>query len=304
MSWNAVDFVVRETALHLKRERLIAVTTISTIAVLMLVLGSLVLLVLDVRSLTHSISEALEVRAYFRRDVPRDKAEETARAIARWPEVKTVRFITREEGWQWLHRSVLGSQKLRGIDNPLSDGVAVYLKQPEMIAGVAAKLEALNGIKDVVPTASESRRTTGFWYKVIQVRRILTGAAIAISALVALAGIFIIHNTIRLALHARWREIYIMQLIGAGRGVIAAPFLLEGMVHGSLGAAFAASILLPVHVFLRARSAESVPFITLAPDSILLWFGLGVLAAGIVLGFTGSAFSVRRYLRKKPEWQT
>ena len=304
MSWNSVDFVVRELALHLKRERLIAVTTISTIAVLMLVLGSLVLFMLDIRTLTHNVEDIVEVRAYFVRGYPREKAEEAAKAVARWPEVRTARFITKEEGWQWLRRHVASSSALRGIDNPLSDGVAVYVKQPETIPHVAAKLEALSGVKDVVPSASESKKKGSFWYRLMQWKKYLTGAGIALSALVALAGIFIVHNTIRLALHNHWREMYIMQLIGAGRGVIAAPFLLEGMLHGAVGAVLAVCILLPVHMFLRSRSAESVPFITLAPDSILVWFGLGLLAAGIVLGFTGSAFSVRRYLRRRPEWHT
>ena len=299
-----MDFVIRELALHLKRERLIAVTTISTIAVLMLVLGSLVLFMLDVRSLTHNLRDVLEVRAYFQRDLSRQRAEETAKAVARWPEVRTARFVPKEEGWRWLSRNLVSSSKLRGIDNPLPDSVTVYVKEPEMVPRAAAKLEALPGVKDVVPSASDSKKTGSFWYRCIQAKRILTGAGIAVSALVALAGVFIVHNTIRLALHARWREIYIMQLIGAGRGVIAAPFLLEGMLHGAVGAALAVCMLLPVHMFLRSRSAESVPFIVLAPDSILVWFGLGLLAAGLVLGFTGSAFSVRRYLRKRPEWHT
>jgi len=304
MSWNTIDFVCRETALHLRRERLIAITTISTIAVLMLVLGSLVLLMLDIKSLTHNLRDMLEVRAYFLRDHPRDKAEEAARSVARWPEVRAAKFVPKEEGWRWLSRTIVSSRKLRGIDNPLPDGITVYVKEPELVPRVAAKLETLNGVKDVVPSAAESRQKGGFTYRLIQGKQILTGAGIALSLLVALAGIFIVHNTIRLALHSRWREIYIMQLIGAGRGVIAAPFLLEGMLHGALGATLAACILLPAHMYLRSLSAESVPFVVLAPDSILTWFGFGLLAAGAALGLTGSTFSVRRYLRRKPEWHT
>jgi cell division transport system permease protein len=302
--WNTVDFVCRETVLHLRRERLVAITTISTIAVLMLVLGSLVLLMLDIRSLTHNLRDMLEVRAYFVRGFPREKAEEEAKAVARWPEVRAARFIPKEEGWRWLSRTIVSSGKLRGMDNPLPDGIAAYVKEPELVPRVAAKLEALSGVKDVIPSAAESKQKGGFTYRLIQGKQILTGAGIAVSLLVALAGIFIVHNTIRLALHSRWREIYIMQLIGAGRGVIAAPFLLEGMLHGALGAILASCILLPAHMYLRSLSAKSVPFVVLAPDNILTWFGLGLFAAGTVLGLTGSAFSVRRYLRRKPEWHT
>jgi cell division transport system permease protein len=304
VSWNTVDFVCRETALHLRRERLIAVTTISTIAVLMLVLGSLVLLMLDIRSLTHNLRDMLEVRAYFPRDFPRARAQEAAKAVARWPEVRTAKLLPKEEGWRWLSRTIVSSRKLRGMENPLPDGIAAYVKEPELVPRVAAKLEALRGVKDVVPSAAESKQKGGFTYRLIQGKQILTGAGVAVSLLVALAGVLIVHNTIRLALHSRWREIYIMQLIGAGRGVIAAPFLLEGMLHGALGALLASCLLLPAHMYLRSLSAESLPFVVLAPDNLLTWFGLGMFAAGAALGLTGSAFSVRRYLRKKPEWQT
>jgi len=125
-----------------------------------------------------------------------------------------------------------------------------------------------------------------------------------IGFLVAIAGVFIVHNTIRLALHARRREIYIMQLIGAGRGVIAAPFLLEGILHGALGAALSCCVLLPAHMYLRSLSERSTLFLLLAPDNALITFGVGLIVAGAFLGLTGSAFSVRRYLRRKPEWQS
>ncbi len=304
MLWNSVDFVCRETALHLRRERLIAVTTISTVAVLMLVLGSLALFMLDIRAMTRNLRDIVEVRAYFTRDFPRDKALQATNDISRWPEVRATRFVSKEEGWQMLSHNIVSSKKLRGVDNPLPDGVAVFVKDPEMIPPVATKLEALTGVKDVVPSASESKSKGSFTYRLIQGKQILTSAGIIVAVLVALAGIFIVHNTIRLALHARWREIYIMQLIGASRGVIAAPFLLEGMLHGAVGAVLASCVLLPVHMYLRSRSAESLPFVMLLPDTSLISFGFALLLAGIILGVTGSAFSVRRYLRRKPEWHT
>jgi len=57
-------------------------------------------------------------------------------------------------------------------------------------------------------------------------------------------------------------------------------------------------------MYLRSVSERSAPFLLLAPDAALLTFGLGLVAAGALLGLTGSAFSVRRYLRRKPEWHS
>jgi cell division transport system permease protein len=302
MIWNAIDFILRETALHLRRERLIAISTISTIAVLMLVLGSMLLFLLDIRQWTFRFGDIVEVRAFFERNYARAEAEKAADEVAGWPEVRNARFVSKEEGWRWLKQNIAGSNQLKGLDNPLSDCISVHAKQPELVSEVSSKLEGLPGVKTVIPGRAESKNKGGFLYALIQFKRIVTWAGVVVSALVALAGIFIVHNTIRLALHSRWREIYIMQLIGAGRGVIAAPFLLEGMIHGALGTLLACCLLLPAHMYLRSASARSVPFITMLPDKDLVPFGLGVLLGGIVLGLTGSAFSVRRYLRRKPEW--
>jgi cell division transport system permease protein len=304
MIWNTIDFVCRETTLHLRRERLIAITTISTVAVLMLVLGSMLLFLVDVRVWADRIGDVLEVRAHFYRDHSREEAEARAAEVSEWPQVREARFIPKEEGWQWLRSWLASGDKLEDVDNPLGDCIQVYVTDPEFLREVARKLESFDGVKAVVPSSGDAGKKDSFAHKVVQFRRIITGSGIVIGALVVLAGVFIVHNTIRLALHSRWREIYIMQLIGAGRGVIAAPFLLEGVVHGGLGALLAGCVLIPAHMYLRTLSERSAPFLLLAPDSALLTFGSAVVLAGAFLGLTGSALSVRRYLRRKPEWHS
>jgi cell division transport system permease protein len=302
MIWTAIDFVCRETVLHLRRERLIAIATISTTAVLMLVLGAVALFLLDMRAMTQRLGDALEISAYFERDLPREEALQKAAEIADWRDVASVQFVPREEGWEQLRTTLASGGKLEGIDNPLPDCVRVRVVDPELVAEVSAGLEGVGGVTDVVPSASESGARDSFAHKVVKTKRIITWASIVAGALVTLAGTCIIHNTIRLALHSRRREIYIMQLIGATPPIIASPFLLEGMIHGTLGATLSCCLLVPVHMYLRHLSAQSAPFVSLVPDPVLLPFTLALCATGAVLGITGSAFSVRRYLRRKPEW--
>ena len=304
MIWNAIDFVCRETALHLQRERLIAIATISTVAVLMLVLGSMVLFLLDVKTWTQRIGDELEVCAYFERDYPREKAEAAAAEVDEWPLVGSATFVSKEEGWERLRDTLASGDRLRDLENPLVDCIRAQARDPENMAEIAAGMEKIEGVRDVIPSSGDAQGEDSFAHKVVQAKRIVASSGTAIGILVALAGVFIIHNTIRLALHSRWREIYIMQLIGATRAVIAAPFVLEGMIHGGLGAILACCILVPAHMYLRTLSARSAPFVLLAPDSTLVPFALGLLLAGAALGLTGSAFSVRRYLRKRPEWHS
>jgi cell division transport system permease protein len=239
------------------------------------------------------MTEELEVWAYFRKDVPRDAATKASKPIAGWPEVRSVKFVTKEEAWERQKHDLPGTARLGDFDNPLPDAVCVKVYDPSQSAGVGKRLERLPGIKVVNWGGSLAR-------SLMKLKRAVNWTGIVVSLLVAIAGVFIVHNTIRLALHTRWREIYIMQLVGATRAVIAAPFLLEGMIHGLLGATIACCVLIPAHMYLRGRTEGS--FLELSSNHELLFFGLCLLAAGGFLGLTGSAVSVRRYLRRKPEW--
>jgi len=299
MIWDEIEFIFRETGLQLRRERLIAIATVSTIAVLLVLLGAIVLFHLNLRLWTGAISNSLEIRAYFRKDLPRAQAEAISKQVSDWPEVISAHFVPREEGLKWLRSNLPGSSTLRGLGNPFSDGVRVRARDPHSAPAVAKRLAALSGVKNVVPSPDDT-----FIQRVIKVRDIISWAGIVVAALVAIAGIFIVHNTIRLALHARWREIYIMQLVGATRTLVAAPFVFEGLIHGLLGSAIACCLVIPAHMYLRDLTARVAPFFLLMLDRELVKFGFGLLATGALLGLTGSAVSIRRFLLKRPEWQT
>ena len=296
MIWGTIDFVCRETALHLRRERLIAIATISTVAVLLVVLGAVVLLLMDLRTWTRRMTDELEIWGFFSEDTSREDALAAAESISSWPSVRSVRFVTKEEGWERQKGVLPSSAEFHDMENPLPDAVQVRARDAEHVSGLADRLRDLQGIEAVNWAGSLAR-------SMVKLKRAVSATGVIVALLVAVAGVFIVHNTIRLALHSRWREIYIMQLVGASRSVVAAPFLLEGMLHGLFGAVLSCCVLLPAHMYLRDISARSAPFFLLVPDRALLPFGLCLGLAGGLLGLTGAAVSVRRYLRRKPGWQ-
>jgi len=104
-------------------------------------------------------------------------------------------------------------------------------------------------------------------------------------------AVIIIGATIRMAVLARSREISIMRLVGATDGYIRRPFLIEGFVKGILGGVLALGLTwLAIHIVSGYLSFQTVFF-----DERLALFGL---AAGALMGFMGSAFSVGRHLRR------
>jgi len=298
MIWHRLEFIWSETLLQLRRERLIAISTVSIVAVLLVLLGANLLFIMNLHLWTGRTAAEVEVSAFFRKDFDRQSAQRTAGLVATWPEVASARFVPKEEGWPEFQKTVPGSAKLRGFDaSAFPDAVYVRVKDPRQAEAVAKKLRAAEGVKAVPDRFGDFARA------VAKFRDVVTGAGIVVAILVGLAGLFIVHNTVRLALYARWREIYIMQLVGATRSLIATPFLLEGAIHGAVGAWLACCVLIPTHMYLRTVAARSAPLLLLQPDQALLSFGCYLVLGGALLGVIGSAFSLRRFLRRKPEWQ-
>jgi len=109
--------------------------------------------------------------------------------------------------------------------------------------------------------------------------------------------LFIIMNTIRLAVYARRQEIEIMKLVGATDWFIRWPFVLEGMLYGLLGAAITLALVLPAYQPLMAEFLSLVRFLPVQSDPTFL-YKLGVLTVGVgaAVGIAGSYISVRRFL--------
>ena len=139
------------------------------------------------------------------------------------------------------------------------------------------------------------------WLETLErfVRRARIAAAVLFLAL-AVATAVLVSNTLRLAVFARRDEIEIMKLVGATDGFVAAPFLVEGTLQGLLGAGLAVLALLALHGALVPRLAEAVALAggLALSDTLPPLLLLGLLAAGGVVGLTGSALAVLRALRR------
>jgi cell division transport system permease protein len=121
----------------------------------------------------------------------------------------------------------------------------------------------------------------------------LNKVMLTLGLVISLSAIFLVSNTIRLAIRAKQSLIQTMELVGATRGFIRLPFLLEGSVQGLCGGLLAAALLAGLLGYgARLVSAEFAPYLRMAPA----FYG-GLVCAGILLGFAGSIISVVRFVR-------
>jgi cell division transport system permease protein len=209
------------------------------------------------------------------------------------PEVKEVTYVSREDALA-IYRARLAEQGetdlTRYLDaNPLHASLNVKLVDPKVFGDVVEKLRA----EPAVDKVKEQQKTVD---SLLTITNVLRTAGTVILIVIALIVLFIIVNTIRLAVVARAEEIEIMRLVGASDAFIRWPFVFEGAMVGLLGAALTLGVLFvaadPIGNFMIGFfTVLPLRFGTLTRDIIVL-----VAGAGLGLGILGSWVSVRTYL--------
>jgi cell division transport system permease protein len=211
---------------------------------------------------------------------------------------RTVTYLDKSQALQAFRKS-LGedASMLDGLDadNPLPASLQVQLTSPDEAESV---YEAVLGRFRDSPRVESVRYSRGVVQQIKNMLRLVqVVGALGMAFLFLIAG-FIIANTIKLALYNHRTEVEIMQLVGARRAAICAPYLLEGFIQGVLGAAVGLLgvfvVFLIIRNFLhRAEILQAMfPSFTFIPG---FYIG-GTLIAGAVVGVVGSFLAVRRFL--------
>jgi cell division transport system permease protein len=236
----------------------------------------------------------VQISVYLAPGADLEAAARAARALAPGRPVEAVPAATA------LRRlsDVLGEEArvLEGV-GPGALPDAVEVRAPGIsLAGARELARALRGI----PGAAEVDYGNA-WLERLEafVGRARIAAAVLFAAL-AVATAVLVSNTLRLAVFARRDEIEIMKLVGATDGFVTAPFLIEGVLQGLLGAGLAVLALVGLHVLLvpRLKAAVALAGALALRDTLPPSLVLGLVGGGALVGLLGSALSVARTLRR------
>jgi cell division transport system permease protein len=297
MGLYGLELIVEEVIMNLKRDRVITLATMGIVALAISVLGALTLFLLNLNLWTERIASELKVNVYLKAEVPRARARALRREMAQWPNVTSARLITKEEGWEKVRKTYPVGTRLGNFPNPLTDAIEIRTASEKDIPSVSRTLAKLGETKSIVPNPEEVKAPGGKTQKIIRLRNIVRLVAFIIIGAMALISFIIVHNTARLSLFARRREIAIMQLVGATPRFVAAPFLAEGALHGFIGSLIACCILIPLHMYLRALAVSSGgTILQLLPDEQMLPISAALIGCGVLLGIAGAGLSLRRFL--------
>ena len=266
--------------------------TLTMVLMLLLLSGFFILQNVLLASLSY-VEQKVEVVAYVENTATPDQVDELVAKIDAMPEAASVEFVSRDEALRRFREAQLaqGREDLTKYleTNPLYASINVKLTAPGDLDAVASALRDEPIVRNVLNIEALVDR-------VVTVTSVVRTAGVAMVAIVGLIVLFIIVNTIRLAVVARAEEIEIMRLVGASDAFIRWPFVFEGALVGLLGALITLALLVAAADPLSTAMVEFFNVLPLQLGSLARDTAVIVTVTGVGLGVLGSWLSVRTYL--------
>jgi cell division transport system permease protein len=235
----------------------------------------------------------VEVVAYLQTNATDTQVAELETRLKAMPEVASVVHVSRDEALARFRASMQaqGREDLTRYlqTNPLYASLEVKLVDPSQVRVVGDALRSDASVRNVINIEDLVER-------VLTITGILRTAGTVVLVIVGVIALFIIINTIRLAVLARAEEIEVMRLVGASDAFIRWPFVFEGAFVGFLGSVLTLAILLGLADPLSNFMAGFFVVLPLQFGSLMRDLVALVMGAGVGLGILGSWLSVRTYL--------
>lgn len=239
------------------------------------------------------VEQKVEVVADLRASASDAEIEQLRLRVGTLPEVREVTFVSKETALQRFRdaRAAQGEEDLTSyLDaNPLHASLEVKLRNPSDFTAVTDALRA-------DPLVERVKNITDLVARVLTVTEFLRTAGVVILAVIGAIVLFIIINTIRLAVVARAEEIEVMRLVGASDAFIRWPFVFEGALVGLIGAAITLAVIATAADSMSTFMFDFFRVLPIRVGAIARDVAVLVVGSGVGLGVLGAFVSVRTYL--------
>ncbi|MDR0325378.1 MAG: permease-like cell division protein FtsX [Oscillospiraceae bacterium] len=260
---------------------------VGVITACLLIMGSFTLVAVNVQAMITELEQSSEIVIDIDEALTDALARSVGSRISEIDNVQRAEFVSREDTYN-SYREKMGEVLMQGIlPDTFWHKYKVYLVDVQYVDDTAEKLRGLSGVADV-------RIEREVLNSLVSIRQVVQMVSLVLIVSLLIVSLFIMQNTIKLATFERREEIAIMRVVGATKGFIRWPFVIEGFILGLLAGILAYF----TQVFAYDRFGAALDEVQLTPFSEL-W--LPVLAVfvltGFLVGIFGSVMTIRKYLR-------
>ncbi len=300
MRLSTLVYSIKQGLKNIRRNKMFSIASIATMAACIFLFGIFYSIIINFQYIVEKAEEGVAIVVFFEDEATEMQKQNIKIALEGRSDVLEVKYVSAEEAWEQFQKEYFGenTDAAAGFDeNPLgkSDNYEVYMKSVESQKDLVTFAEGLEGVRQVNKSDVVANALTNF-------NVLLAYGSGAIILILLVVAVFLISNTVSMGITIRREEIAIMKYIGAKDTFVKAPFIIEGVLIGTIGAAI--PLVLLFFAYQKATAYVLHRFSIL--NSILDFLSVGqvyrtllpiALLLGIGIGFLGSFLTIRKHLK-------
>ncbi len=294
---STLFYTIRQGFKNIFRNKLFSLASIATIASCLFLFGLFYAVIVNFQNIVRTVEEGVCVTVFFDEGLDEAQITQIGELISKRTEVSKLVYISADEAWESFKSDYLGEYADGFTENPLADSsnYQIYLNDVSMQSSLVTYLESVPGVRKINQSVLLASTLTGV--------NSLVGYISAGMIIVLLAvSIFLISNTVTIGISVRREEIGVMKYIGATDFFVRAPFVIEGILIGLIGAAIPLFTMFIIYEkvigYILERFGGFIPLLSFLPAQTVFEVLTPVsIAIGVGIGFLGSFTTVRKHLR-------
>lgn len=292
MKRTNIGYFIGEGISNVWKNRLMSIASIGVLVACLLVMGMFIVISANISAGLEKLEEENEIVAFIDDSYDEQMVKELGNQISSNENVRDIIFVSRDEAFEDYKQSVTyDASLLDGIESPIRNSYRIFLKDLSLMGTTIEELGSLQGIVRV-------RGREDISENLVNLQKMLTVVMLWFFVILGAISIFIISNTIKLAMFARKKEINIMKHVGATDWFVRWPFLIEGIVIGLISSGVALLFQWYIYIYVLEKILEGIQIFNLLPYEVFRTnLIIGFLAAGLLVGILSSLLSVRKYLK-------
>lgn len=297
MKGTSLKYLTHEGFRNVWVNRLMSLASVTVLMACLIIMGAGIMIYFNINNVVDKVQSQNVVMVYVADDASEDETTQIGTSLKGISNVESCEFVPKEVAFQEQIQSMGGDAALfEGFDEiPLPDAYKVTVKDLSQFENTVSQIKQINKVDSV-------RENSDLASKLLSLRHAVSIVSVGLVIMLFLVALFIISNTIRITMFSRKLEISIMKAVGATNWFIRWPFMIEGMILGTISGIVSLGVLWGLYAVAEKVFAQTLSLIgfSLVPFSGYWWQILLVFVAiGLFTGGFGSLVSMTKYLKEQ-----
>lgn len=300
MKISTFGYTIKQGIKNIWTNKMFSIASIATMAACIFMFGMFYSIVINFQHVVKDVESGVAITVFSDDGTTQDQIDAIGQEIAMRPEVSSFNYVSAEEAWEEYKLEYFDGDEAAaasfGTDNPLAgeSNYEIYMEDISQQSSLVSYLEGLDHVSRVRQSEMVANTLTDF-------NRLVSIVSAVIILILICVAVFLISNTVRTGIAVRKEEIGIMKVIGATDYFVRAPFIVEGILIGLIGAAIPLIILHAMYGRIIEYVANRFGFLnnllTFLPVDTVFQILLPVgLILGVGIGYIGSRVTVRKHI--------